>query len=257
MAKRKADQATITEATMPTPKKAQRRLKVLSTSKLSSKQQNMRVPRDSNYDTNATTSPLLKLPPEIRNRIWGFLFGGKTVHVHFECPSHRMVHFICQVPNDDEDTAEYITHHNELHGSPDRFKTYWTRHEHNEFSCSPEDLGRFLQSLFQSQARAIESITLHCRRPYRTITLGKLVKARLKALKVLTCFVEMSNAMNHPILHAAWTECFSQFEAMAATSATIVPYVTGLGVADSMAPSRATMREWATSFSRTMVVAQD
>ncbi|KAK3624342.1 hypothetical protein LTR56_021060 [Elasticomyces elasticus] len=286
MAKLKTEQAPITELTNPQPKKA-RRLKVLSTSKLSSNQQTI-------YNTNATTSPLLKLPPEIRNRIWGFLFGGKIVHIQYEYtrPGRRMVHFICQVPNDDEDAAEHITHHNELDGSPDRFEIYRSRHQQcsgsgtvkrtslpmaalqtcrqvheeaallpfqrNEFSCALITLGPFLQSLFQSQARAIESVTLHCRHPYRTITLKKLVKAKLKALKALTYFVEMSSDVHtNPTLHPAWSECFAQTEAVAATSATIVPYVPGQGDAGFMAPSRTTMREWATSFSKTMVVAQD
>ena len=30
---------------------------------------------------NATTSPFLKLPPEIRQRIYGFALGGRTLHV--------------------------------------------------------------------------------------------------------------------------------------------------------------------------------
>ncbi|KAK5738469.1 hypothetical protein LTR17_005997 [Elasticomyces elasticus] len=33
------------------------------------------------YESNATRSPLLKLPPEVRNRIWRHLMCGKTIHV--------------------------------------------------------------------------------------------------------------------------------------------------------------------------------
>ncbi|KAK4899814.1 ATP synthase mitochondrial F1 complex assembly factor 2 [Elasticomyces elasticus] len=129
MAKRKADQAM---GTMPTPKKAQRRLKMLSTYLLSTKQQTI-------YNRNATTSPLLKLPPEIRNRIWGFLFGGKTVHIEAKYvqvtgggrTSHLrsgVLHTVCQVPNDDEETARQITYHNGLDGTTQCFRTYGTRH---------------------------------------------------------------------------------------------------------------------------------
>ncbi|KAK3072504.1 hypothetical protein LTR53_006686 [Teratosphaeriaceae sp. CCFEE 6253] len=33
------------------------------------------------YDRNAETSPLLRLPPELRNRIWHLLLGGQVVHI--------------------------------------------------------------------------------------------------------------------------------------------------------------------------------
>ncbi|KAK5684858.1 hypothetical protein LTS10_002933 [Elasticomyces elasticus] len=33
------------------------------------------------YESNATQSPLLRLPPEVRNRIWRYLMCGKTIHV--------------------------------------------------------------------------------------------------------------------------------------------------------------------------------
>jgi hypothetical protein len=44
------------------------------------------------YDRNATESPLLRLAPEIRNRIFHFVLGGKTIHIdyfygHYACRS--------------------------------------------------------------------------------------------------------------------------------------------------------------------------
>ncbi|KAK4891073.1 hypothetical protein LTR27_010280 [Elasticomyces elasticus] len=33
------------------------------------------------YESNATQSPLLGLPPEVRNRIWRYLMCGITIHV--------------------------------------------------------------------------------------------------------------------------------------------------------------------------------
>ncbi|KAK5684859.1 hypothetical protein LTS10_002934 [Elasticomyces elasticus] len=33
------------------------------------------------YISNATNSPLLGLPPEVRNRIWTFVLGGRDIHV--------------------------------------------------------------------------------------------------------------------------------------------------------------------------------
>ncbi|KAK5741470.1 hypothetical protein LTR17_003905 [Elasticomyces elasticus] len=291
MAKLKADQA-FTQGTMPTPKKAQRRLKVLSTHEPSSSQQTI-------YNTNATSSPLLKLPPEIRNRIWGFLFGGKTVHVQGDyypqgrrrrLVRRRLVHMVCQVPNSDKEISEQITRHNELDGSTQCFQSYWDRHRHcyaggatkkatlpmavlrtcrqihqeaallpfqlNEFSFSQlENLAPFLQSLFQAQARAIESLILQIYRPYHTITLKNLIKSKLRGLKELTCFVEICRGKN--TLEGSfsdWTSCLELFLASTAISATVLPYVSGNGDARTGAPSRATLHGFATKVGKRMVV---
>ncbi|KAK4506411.1 hypothetical protein PRZ48_000141 [Zasmidium cellare] len=37
-----------------------------------------------NYDANAAHSPLLKLPPELRNRILKLVLGGRTIHIFTE-----------------------------------------------------------------------------------------------------------------------------------------------------------------------------
>lgn len=55
------------------------------------------VPR---YDKNATDSPLLRLPPELRNRIWSLVLGGKTIHVEFSFrprPKRLVIcHHVCK-----------------------------------------------------------------------------------------------------------------------------------------------------------------
>ncbi|KAK5727805.1 hypothetical protein LTR17_012463 [Elasticomyces elasticus] len=38
-------------------------------------------PQKAVYTSNATNSPLLGVPPEIRNRIWTFVLGGRDIHV--------------------------------------------------------------------------------------------------------------------------------------------------------------------------------
>ncbi|KAK3651651.1 hypothetical protein LTR56_005459 [Elasticomyces elasticus] len=38
-------------------------------------------PQRAVYTSNATNSPLLGMPPEIRNRIWTFVLGGRDIHV--------------------------------------------------------------------------------------------------------------------------------------------------------------------------------
>lgn len=55
---------------------------------------------DSLFSThaNATESPLLRLPPEIRSRIWGFVLGGNRIHAcdykgfatHSLCKAHHL-----------------------------------------------------------------------------------------------------------------------------------------------------------------------
>ncbi|KAK3654469.1 hypothetical protein LTR56_004099 [Elasticomyces elasticus] len=42
---------------------------------------NKAIHGDRSYESNATLSPLLRLPPEVRNRIWRYLMCGNTIHV--------------------------------------------------------------------------------------------------------------------------------------------------------------------------------
>ncbi|KAK5727806.1 hypothetical protein LTR17_012464 [Elasticomyces elasticus] len=42
---------------------------------------NKAIHGDRSYELNATQSPLLRLPPEVRNRIWRYLMCGNTIHV--------------------------------------------------------------------------------------------------------------------------------------------------------------------------------
>ncbi|KAK5741471.1 hypothetical protein LTR17_003906 [Elasticomyces elasticus] len=134
MTKRTADRAAAAaSATVPAPavveqdrpKKKSRRMKVLSTSKLSAQQKQT-------YETNASESPLLRLAPEIRNRIFGILLGGKTIHVRSYTTkgSHVVVHSICKIPGHSEEMANTITHHNALSGVAENFDKYEPLHNH-------------------------------------------------------------------------------------------------------------------------------
>ncbi|TKA34578.1 hypothetical protein B0A54_13634 [Friedmanniomyces endolithicus] len=223
MTKRKV-QPTASAGLEP-PQKRTRRLKVLSTSTRSEQQQAI-------YEANAANSPLLKLTPEIRNRIWHHMLGGRTIHVFSNSflGYRHLSYTVCQLPHKDEEAARKIVRHNELSGGADDFDPYDKRHAvcdadwdpaakysrlslnvlrscrqvHEEGALLPfklndfsfdsfDDLTPFLQSLFQAQVRAIEVITLGCRFPNVTATLAKLVKTRLKGLRHLACFVELDN----------------------------------------------------------------
>ncbi|GAB7359510.1 hypothetical protein MBLNU230_g6155t1 [Neophaeotheca triangularis] len=59
------------------------------------------------YIKNQQDSPLLKLPPEVRNMIWGFVLGGNTIHICVGQNSAsrkwgRIYHTVCL--NDTSDT---------------------------------------------------------------------------------------------------------------------------------------------------------
>ncbi|KAK3654420.1 hypothetical protein LTR56_004050 [Elasticomyces elasticus] len=172
MTKRTADRAAAGLATTPTPevleqdrpKKKSRRMKVLSTPKLSAQQKQI-------YESNRSNSPLLRLAPEIRNRIFSILLGEKTIHI-----------------------SSYTTK-----GSPVVMHSIYQEaallpYQLNNFMCpGTEWLGPFLQTLVPAQAYAIENLTFSNISTHNTLTFQNLVKVKLKGLKHLTCFVEFSH----------------------------------------------------------------
>ncbi|KAK5741473.1 hypothetical protein LTR17_003908 [Elasticomyces elasticus] len=104
MGKRK-DYTTAATGQEPLRKKKResRPMKVMSTRMLSKYQQEI-------YKKNATSSPLLRLPPELRNQIWCLVLGGNSIHV---CTygGKMLDHSICQNPGDELDTALVVTQH--------------------------------------------------------------------------------------------------------------------------------------------------
>ena len=56
---------------------------------------------------NATESPLLRCPPEVRNRIWYFALCGKTVHLTGRKVAGRLHihHAVCQAKIQDSATS--------------------------------------------------------------------------------------------------------------------------------------------------------
>ncbi|KAK0333755.1 hypothetical protein LTR91_020205 [Friedmanniomyces endolithicus] len=129
MAKRKA--GSVASSDVELPKKRTPRLKVLSTSSRTSEQQAI-------YEANAANSPLLKLPPEIRNRIWHLVLGGRTIHISSSSVMGRRRRFysVCQVPGSDDESAKKIKQHNALSGDAEGFESHRRRHDACQISQS-------------------------------------------------------------------------------------------------------------------------
>ena len=185
------------------------------------------------YNANATKSPLLRLPPEVRNRIWTFLLGERSIHVHSSMLKGRpiVLHRVCAAEVSDDETARMIKEHNKGDDAPEWFATFDVRHQHcsfwsynaqargsglslralavcrqihqeaallpyqrNTFSFdSLNSVAPFLQSLYSAQAHAIESISLAGSGGRITRTLQGLIRTKLKGLRSLTWFIELVN----------------------------------------------------------------
>ncbi|KAK4892266.1 hypothetical protein LTR27_009275 [Elasticomyces elasticus] len=274
MTKRTADRAAAGSATTPAaevvdqdrPKKKSRRMKVLSTSKLSAQQKQI-------YETNASDSPLLRLAPEIRNRIFSILLGEKTIHIrsHTTKGSHVVMHSICKIPGHSEEMANKITRHNALSGAAENFDRYEQLHSHcisraplvpnetmaavlpvlrtcrqihqeaallpyqlNNFMCpSTERLSPFLQTLVPAQAHAIENLTLSDTSTHNTLSFQKLAKTKLRGLKQLSCFVDFSYyclvrfSRTEPGKIDSITLSLLQFKSPALVTVSVLPYQNG------------------------------
>jgi hypothetical protein len=86
--------------TSPTRGKGKRRTILKASSQVSKK-------RSSLYEENAANSPLLRLPPEIRNRIWSYVLGGgKRVHI-----TSSLRHAVCVHDESGHQEAKRISGH--------------------------------------------------------------------------------------------------------------------------------------------------
>ncbi|KAK5715760.1 hypothetical protein LTR17_016670 [Elasticomyces elasticus] len=264
------------------PKKKSRRMKVLSTPKL--------------YESNASNSPLLRLAPEIRNRIFSILLGEKTIHVssHTTKGSPVVVHSICKIPGHSGQMANTIKRHNALSGAAESFEKYETSHydclsfhaprvpletmagvlpvlqvcrqihqeaallpyQLNNFMCAgTEWLGPFLQTLVPAQAYAIENLTFSNISTHNTLTFQRLVKAKLRGLKHLTCFAEFSHHRLYQCVPEDTnnsdpiTRSLLQLKSPTLVTASVLPYTDGDDYpwfGSAPAPiARESMRTWA------------
>ncbi|KAK5674037.1 hypothetical protein LTS10_013202 [Elasticomyces elasticus] len=102
---------------MPGAKKPSRPTKVLAARR--------RVSKDLReiYNKNATASPLLSLPPEIRTRIWRSLLSGHTIHVDASA-IREVQHHVCKNTISDHEHAQNVKADKETI----RFQTYQNHH---------------------------------------------------------------------------------------------------------------------------------
>ncbi|KAK3725492.1 hypothetical protein LTR37_000462 [Vermiconidia calcicola] len=162
-------------------------------SRLLNKQQT--APKKKISEMNASESPLLRLPPELRNRIYGYVLGGNILHVSRNGWSQITV-TICRRPDLDAPRADaireqgaedvtfrYRNHHASLgctlsfhkdNGARklDVVLLQTCRHIHREaallphllstfaFDCDLMDFSVFTDTLIPSQRRAIRAVTL-------------------------------------------------------------------------------------------------
>ena len=84
------------------------------------------------YDKNASESPLLSLPPELRNRVYRLVLGGRAIHL--EMKKGRICHAICQCSV----TEEELTKSDRSAPQPAFGALYDSRHEQCGFSFSNE-----------------------------------------------------------------------------------------------------------------------
>lgn len=214
-----------------------RPLKVLAAKKVAQKRQavydHLQRMHDSkmltsiySYEQNAAKSPLLRLPPELRNRMYRLVLGDRTLHISPSAESGLYKGSVCIADLDDHEDAQHIkAKHSEEHDS------YWVRHKacgsrqklvrtadmqlatnilqvcreiHAEAALIPfqdntfsfSEMGAvepFLREIVPAQARAIQAITLVSGYDDGTDN-SKLIENKLMGLKRLTCFVEFGFA---------------------------------------------------------------
>ncbi|KAK5138521.1 hypothetical protein LTR08_000108 [Meristemomyces frigidus] len=226
------DKAANTAVTRKWPMKRARRMQLLTAETISDGSKTL-------YDKNATESPLLRCPPEVRNRIWYFALCGQTIHVTGKTRQGRPViyHRACQAAVKDEDAFAGT--------QGEEMKDYAVRHavclqedlpvknstipvavfracrqihqeaallpyKHNTFAFQYLwDAVPFLQSLFSAQARAIEKLHLVPKGmyyDYSTKTCAKLLRGKLKGLKELTVEIEVMDTVRTADAFGMWGE---------------------------------------------------
>lgn len=177
------------------------------------------------YDENATNSPLLRLPPEIRNRIWQLVMCNKAVHI----TDHRYMigRFQCAVCQQCLSPEEEAQDRKQKNGKEQR--NYQDAHEscaqalhlsalracrqiHQEAALLPfqenififlslDVLVRLLNVLNPEQSRAVKSVGLLEEVAFYPASKGHvnhtaLFDRRLQGLKSVVCFVEIQGGFS-------------------------------------------------------------
>ncbi|KAK5128736.1 hypothetical protein LTR85_000069 [Meristemomyces frigidus] len=176
------------------------------------------------YDSNATSSPLLRLPPEIRNRIWRYVFGGNEVLiVSPDGSSGSIRHSLCHLDNTMQEEASLIRSDDQLirHSHQARHQSCldWTRprrpalslmalqacrqlhkearllpyHDNSFVFDSAAGLEAFIRALVPAQSQAIRSIcAVDTMGPAQATLTTALLDVRLLHLEQLVVFFELN-----------------------------------------------------------------
>ncbi|KAK4504640.1 hypothetical protein PRZ48_002601 [Zasmidium cellare] len=222
--------------------------------------------------SNDSTSRLLKLPPEIRNRIYHFLLGGHDVHVNLAQSSNWL--YICQAPTKEDEvfeqhkttqTAPRFLHqhsacepaveHHPLSEAISLPVLRTCRKIHHEASLMPfssntfiirdlSRLSRFIQRLTPVQQRAVqhlEFITTEPERPPATTTAFRFED--YTGIRHLRVRMEIMRAVHEDALEEwagwYWGEMMGQFAQKTLASAEVMVYRA------SGSPVMPVTRDWA------------
>ncbi|KAK3631017.1 hypothetical protein LTR56_015982 [Elasticomyces elasticus] len=187
------------------------------------------------YNKNATASPLLSLPPEIRTRIWRSLLSGHTIHIdasaidkvqHHVCKNTISDYELAQNLKADKDTIRFQTYqdhhagckptnHNDNEGKAESRLHLNVlracRQIHQEAAILPyaenvfafasnDDLDFFLDTIIVEQARALQRLVVtrlgqKCTN-YDPPICPKYLESKLQSLEELTAFFEFTGGIS-------------------------------------------------------------
>ncbi|KAK3614087.1 hypothetical protein LTR22_027897 [Elasticomyces elasticus] len=199
-------------------------------------------------ESNALVSKLLGLPPEIRNRIWCYVLGGRTVHIllrahlrdtyildHTCCKSHEdTLDVITNIRRADTLTEmqDYETTHDASCWGPARERlnlgvlsvcrqihqeAALLPYQENTFVVAISALRDFLSSLMPAQSNAITSLVLYTEgtdHPYKEHRVStETFNRRLSSLQEIyvLAYLGTTDYGYHPGLVDMWTRQFREY----------------------------------------------
>lgn len=145
------------------------------------------------YKRNATESPLLLLPAEVRNQIYSLTLGGHTIHVFDRSRGRASVYAICVEHEHHREMAESVGR--EEGSRPNVYATYSLRHlgcKRNTFptfhTAVQLHLLRVCRQMHQEAALipyAENKLTFNCTNSLRNF-LRKVTLAQAQSIKSVT-----------------------------------------------------------------------
>lgn len=184
------------------------------------------------YATNSNASPLMRLPAEIRNRIYREVLAANTIHLEPGSGSSKVEHHVCRAVTNDFDEAKrlqsqhgqgVVQRYDARHAGCQSTSAQVVKPQLNRLSLSILQTCReihqeaallaysdntftfgdvcvltdFLGCLTLAQARSVRSLVVLNRFGHRSTVpvrsrFARLVETRLTGLRNLTCFFELN-----------------------------------------------------------------